>query len=346
MASTEYVIVEDPHGHGPDSWRVEEDRGGGGSWRVRVAALAAAAVLAVTAAWWWSDDGDPSPAPEPTVTAAPANAARTTAVAYGEYRDRLSLVECMAGRGYPYEVQIVDQAAQLGAVADYLGVRPATAYPDAPLPMLRQPDLYFGRGGQAVEVATGSVGCAFMRSEVDVDNGDAVRSAVEAARADLGFRDVVAEQVWVAQHPAEVSQRVALLRADHGEWVARDTYVQERWLRALEAATGVIADTDVTWIPVTVATTDVFAQAAGLTDAGTAVVIRVGERAQPLQAGLALTRVHGLPCGEVAVSAAFARPYGDEEGLGDVSRALTGACGALIGAGYAEGESLAEVYWD
>lgn len=338
---TEYVVVEDPHGP-PDSHGLDPaDRP---SWRRRLAALIAIAGVAVGAFWLLEDDGGES-SPQPTATPAPADAARATALAYAEYLDRRDLVACMAERGYPYEAVIVDNAASLAMIADYLAVTPATEHPEAPLPLLRHPDLYLGRGGQAVEVATGSVGCALTRTGVDVSDDNAVRGSVDNARRDPGFLAVLAEQVWVQQHPAEVSQSVALLRLNGGEYPAGDGDAQGRWRHALDVATSVV-DAGADWIPVTVATTDRFAQAAGLTASGQAVVIRVGERDEPLTMGLTLTRAEAIMCGPVAISGAIKTPYGSQEELMELMAALAPGCNALVGAGYVEAETMADVYFD
>ncbi|WP_084077742.1 hypothetical protein [Demequina sp. NBRC 110057] len=344
MSPTEYVVVDDPRHH-RGAEPVEDERASPRRPWWRLLAVAALAVIALLVGMEAGDGGDARPAPEPTPTPRTLAVDRAAALAYQEWRDRSALVECMAEGGYPYEARIVDNDQDLAGVADYLGVDPAPIDPDAPIPLLRQPDLYLGRGGSETVVATGSVGCDLVRTAVDVASADAVAALVAQARSDRSFLAVLAEQVWVALHPAEVTQRVALLRVDRGEHRAADAAAQARWTATMGVVSGSLRDGTV-WAPVTVTTTDTFTQTAGLTASGGALVLRVGERDVPLQVGFVMSRADVIYCGPVAISAAVKTPYGDEGELRDFVGALAGACGALASAGVVEAETLAEVYFE
>ncbi|GMA34436.1 hypothetical protein [Demequina litorisediminis] len=312
MAPAEYVVVEDPHARG--SRDVDAPPEGPRRPWLRHLVVGGLAAFAVVAGIRIADGAEPAPEPSPTPTAAARtlDVERATALAYQEWIDRTALVECMAGRGYPYEAQVVEYADSLAAITQFLGVEPAAMDTDAPIPMLRQPDLYLGRGGTETVIATGSVGCDLARLDVDVSRADVVAALVGSARTDGDFLRVIAEQVWVDRHPAEVTQKVALLRLDRGPYPADDTAAQEQWTRATSVVVDSLPD-DAVWLPVDMAVNDVFAQTSGLTSSGHAIVLRVGQRDTPLQVGLVMTRANVILCGPVAISAAIKYPYGDPE---------------------------------
>ncbi|MFW7413429.1 hypothetical protein [Demequina sp. SO4-18] len=333
----EYVVVEDPHAP-----RERPDRDGATSRRrVRAALLtgAALAFVAMGAALAWPDRG-PDPVPEPDDRA--ATAARITAVVYQEWLDRNVLVECMEERGFPYEVRIVDHADSLETVAQFLGLEPSTAHPDAPVPLLRQPDLYLGRGGAAMAERTrGGSACTMPpRTSVSTLDDEALERAVASAREDERFLTTVAEQVWVEQHPAQVTHAISLLRQEGA--IAGEA---GPWSEAVEAVAAVVQERAV-WVPVVTGSEESFAQAVGLTDGGGAVAVRVGDEAASLDRDSYLTRTDAIACGPVTISAGVKNPWGTTEELANVMDALGPACNALIGAGIVEGESLADVYWD
>ncbi|MDN4481296.1 hypothetical protein [Demequina muriae] len=335
----EYVVVEDQHA-ARDRPRLSAPRR---VRRTRMVLVAAAALVVVGAGMvlaWPDDRADPLPEPDPPT----ATAAKTTAVVYQEWSDRRVLVECLGERGFSYEARIVDHQDSLGTVAQYLGLEPATATPSAPVPMLRQPDLYLGRGGSVVEEALrGEATCTLPRTPVDTADDAAVDRAVAAARADELFLVTVAEQVWVQQHPAEVTHEISLLRHDRS--AGADAEESMRWNEALALVADVASEGTV-WVPVVTASQGTFAQSVGLTVSGGAVAVRVGEEDAALDRGTYMTRAEAIQCGPVTISAAVKGPWGDGDDLADVMDALGTACNALIRGGIVEAESLADVYWD
>ncbi|MFN3866880.1 MAG: hypothetical protein ACK4MD_09225 [Demequina sp.] len=304
-------------------------------------ASAAVIVVAMGVAIAWPDgDDEPPPIPEPPT----ASAARATALVYQEWLDRTVLVECMTERGFPYEVRIVDHAGSLDTVARFFELEPATAYPEAPVPLLRQPDLYLGRGGAAMAERTrGGSACTMPRTPVDTSDEQAVERSVAAARADEPFLATVAEQVWVQQHPAQVTHEISLLRHDRSSGLR--AVGSSEWSEALEVVAGVAQERSI-WVPVVSESQSSFAQAVGLTNAGGAVAVRVGEEDLALDRGTYLTRSDAIRCGPVTISAGVKIPWGESDELVEMMDALTPACNALIGAGIVQGETLAEVYFD
>ncbi|WP_062132713.1 hypothetical protein [Demequina aestuarii] len=335
----EYVVVEDQHA-ARDRPRLSAPRR---ALRTRIALVAAAALVVLGAGMvlaWPDDRTDPLPEIGPPT----ATAAKTTAIVYQEWNDRRALVECLDERGFSYETRIVDHQGSLGTVAQYLGVEPATGTPSAPVPMLRQPDLYLGRGGGVVEEALrGEATCTLPRTPVDTTDDTVVDQAVAAARVDELFLATVAEQVWVQQHPAEVTHEVSLLRHDRSAGMGADE--STRWDRALALVADVASEGTV-WVPVVNASQETFAQSVGLTVSGGAVAVRVGEEDAALDRGTYMSRAQAIQCGPVTISAAVKGPWGDGEDLADVMDALGTACNALIRDGIVEAESLADVYWD
>ncbi|MFW2513365.1 hypothetical protein ACNI3K_06260 [Demequina sp. SO4-13] len=335
----EYIVVEDPHAshergeHGPPS---------AGSRLRRTAVVAAAlACMGAAALLAWPDD-DPEPAPE--LDDLPATAARTTAAVYQEWLDRTVLVECMTERGFPYEVRIVEHAESLETVAQFLELEPVAVDSEAPVPLLRQPDLYLGRGGEAMAERTrGGSACTMPRTSVPVRDEEAVAGMVAAARADDLFLATVAEQVWVDQHPAQVTHAISLLRHDRSAEASADD--APSWSDAAEVVVETAQD-GVVWVPVVTESQELFSQEVGLTDSGGAVAVRVGDESAALNRGTYLTRTAAIQCGTVTISAGVKEPWGSAEELADIMAALGPACNALIRERIVDGESLADVYFD
>lgn len=332
----EYVTVQAPH-EGRERREPAQARN-----RRIVAVVTALGVLiavAVTAIATW-----PTPAPEPVPrpTLRTPDAARSTALVYQEWTNRSELVNCLHALGFNYEARIVDHRDLLETAAQYLEVAPATAHPDAPLPMLRQPDLYLGRGGAEAQV--GAARCANPRQEIDPSNAAAVRTAVESARADSVFLTTVAEQVWADQHPAEVTHKVSFLRHDHQP---ADAYGERSaaWSEQLAVVTDAVQE-HMVWVPVVTGEYEQFAQSVGLVASGGAVAVRVSGGEYMLDSGTYMSRIEYIRCGPVTMSAAIKAPWGSEENLRDVVQALGTGCSALMEAGFAQAETLAEVYWD
>lgn len=335
----EYVVVEDPRAE--RSRPPTRNRGRVRGQRIGLIVVALLILLAMGVALAWPDTSEEvEPVPEETTPT--VNAARTTALVYQEWLDRNVLVECLTERGFPYEARIVDNADSLELAAQFLELEPATAEPDAPVPMLRQPDLYLGRGGAAMAERTrGGSACEMPRTAVDADDEQLVADAVDAARADDAFLATVAEQVWVQQHPAEVTHAIALLgfdESEHGRG-AEPTV----WDDAMDVVVQVVQEHSV-WVPVVTESNDGFAQAVGLTEAGGAVAVRVSNSDETINRRQVLTRAQSLSCGPVLISAGVKQPWGELEELTEILEALGSACHALIGAGVVEGEGLADVY--
>lgn len=288
----------------------------------------------------------PNPMPEPvtlpTVTAAVPEAARSTAHVYQEWINRVELVECLAERGFAYEPRIVDHHDRLELTAQYLGVEPATATPHAPLPMLRQPDLYLGRGAQAP--LRGSPACTVPTATIDTNDAQAVQATLEQARADGAFLATVAEQVWTQRHPAEVTHQVSLLRHDR-QRLSEGQAGSHEWSEPLAVVTAAVQDGTI-WVPVTAADYNEFAQSVGLVASGGAVAVRLSGGEMLLDSGTYMTRSDVIRCGPITMSAGVKGPWGTEEDLREVMQAMATGCNALIVAGLVEAETLAEVYWD
>ena len=315
-----------------------------GRWRrVLAAALALGALvwatLGIISMW-------PEPVPEPVVLPTPStpDAARFTALVYQEWTNRVELVECQQARGFEYEPIIVDQHELLEVTAQYLDVEPATAYPDAPVPMLRHPDLYLGGGG-VVTAEDRSGPCSLPSASIDTNDPGAVNEAVEMARADSDFLATVAEQVWAQRHPAQVTHQVSLLRRDHQGTDAGDDQ-SDAWAEQLAVVTGAVQERTV-WVPVVTSEYQEFAQSVGLVESGGAVAVRVSGGDVLLDYyGTYMSSTDVVRCGPVIMTAGVKAPWGAEEDLEEVMQALATGCSALIGAGFAEAETLAEVYWD
>ena len=287
----------------------------------------------------------PEPAPMPTAlpTLPPRtpDAARATAIVYQEWINRSELVECLHAGGFNVEVRIVDQSDLLEVTAHYLGVEPATAHPEAPLPMLRQPDLYLGPGEV---IGDGEVGpCVLPGGAIDAGDEAAVSVAVDKARGDADFLATIAEQVWVQQHPAEVTHQISLLRSD--QQGAQSSEASEAWSEQLAVVTQAIQDGTV-WVPFTTGHTQEFAQSVGLVGSGGAVAVRVSAGDVLLDDGTYMAHTDFIRCGPVTMSVGAHDPWGTEEDLRDVVHAMRTGCAALIEAGFAQAETLAEVYWD
>lgn len=315
-----------------------------GRWRRVLAGSLALGALA------WASLGIismwPDPMPEPVVLPTPRtpDAARATAVVYQEWTNRVELVECQQARGFEYEPRIVDQHELLEVTAQYLGVEPATAYPDAPVPMLRHPDLYLGGGG-VVTAEASSGQCSLPSASIDTSNPGAVSDAVDMARTDTDFLATVAEQVWALRHPAQVTHQVSLLRGDHQGTDARGDQ-SDAWAEQLAVVTGAVQESTV-WVPVVTGEYQAFAQSVGLVESGGAVAVRVSGGDMLLDYyGTYMSNTDIVRCGPVVMTAGVKVPWGAEEDLQQVMQALATGCSALIGAGFAEAETLAEVYWD
>ncbi|MFV0632743.1 hypothetical protein [Demequina sp.] len=287
---------------------------------------------------------DPAPTPTPSPLASSGESERLTAAAYAEWLARVDLVECMAERGYPYEPQLVDNDGALGSIALFLGVEPTTATPEAPVPALRQPDLYLGRGTTVSDNESGNTaGCVWNRPDLDLDDHAAIAATVAQAQGDATFKSAVAEQAWVAQHPAEVSHLFALLRPDRSAPVSDDTAAVTQWEQVLEEVSAVASRHQV-WVPSVRMAANQFAQESGVVEDGTGVVLRVGDLATALVPGVYLSRADRIQCGPITISGGIKYPWGTDEGLADLMDSLAAACNGLIAAGFVEGETLADIY--
>ena len=118
-----------------------------------------------------------------------------------------------------------------------------------------------------------------------------------------------------------------------------------RWGTDLEIVERVLGARAV-WVPVQTSVFEEFAQVVGLSEHGGAVAVRVSDESRALNRDSSMTGADALRCGPVTVSAGASYPYGSEEDLTSIMRALVPVCTALIEAGEVEAETLAEVYWD
>ena len=319
----EYVVVEEVRTGGG---RGTED-GSPSSWWKR-SAVAAAVLVAITVVAWvaWPQSADDSEHdPEPDRVVLPA--AASTALIYQEWLNRTELSDCLAARGFPYEAAIVDHARLIPTAIHHLGVEPATLHPDAPVPMVRQPDLYLGRGGSQVEEdLRGESTCSLPQRVVDVDDPAAVERAVLAACGDPTFLATLAEQAWVEEHPGEVTHAVSLLRHDRDAAALVEGH--GAWAPALGIVERVIGEQAV-WVPVVTAAYEPFAQTVALAEHGGAVAVRVSARDAAFDRDSYMTRSASISCGEVTVSAGVKFPWGSREELLAVMQALVPVCREL-----------------
>ncbi len=338
----EYVTVQvSPHEPAHRQARAANGR------RVLSVCLAIIAVIAIAGGIvtaWPDQTTEPLPVPTERAVRGPDAAVATVRV-FEEWLNRKELVACLHSRGFAYEPRIVDNRDSLEVVAQYLEVEPTTAHPDAPLPMLRQPDLYLGRGGEIVEQGLEiGASCELPRNALDDATPEAIAAVVATARDDEEFLVTVAEQVWIDRNPALVTHHVSLLRYDRSGSGAGGA-PSAAWSEPLEVVTAAAQEL-VVWVPVVTDERELFAHSVGLLGSGAAVVIRVGEADVALGSGTYMTRGDVIRCGPMTISAAVKAPWGRDEDLADVMFALGPACTALIGAGFVEAETLAEVYWD
>ncbi|WP_062079146.1 hypothetical protein [Demequina globuliformis] len=284
--------------------------------------------------------------PGPSASDGPLSGAQiATAQAYAEYEARVEAVACSAELGYPYEAEIINLRDQVPDIAEYLGLVPEPRNSAAPVPLLRQPDLYLDTYGTVDETVPGTRDCPVAVESVEADDAQRVRELASQAGADPDFATTVAEQAWASAHPADVTHAVALLRPDREDPTAEDPSAQQYWGRVHDVVEQALAEETV-WVPAVRTRADTYAQTTGLIENGSAVALRVGTEAEQLGVGSYLTRVDVIRCADVTISAGVRMPWGSASDLKSVTAALAPACNALIAAGFVEAETLAEVYWD
>ncbi|WP_061962497.1 hypothetical protein [Demequina flava] len=311
------------------------------------ALIAAAVIWLYPGAAGGADESTAMPTPNlgATEDATLTDAQVATAEVYAEWEARVDAVACSAAQGYPYEPRIVTHRHHVGVVADYLGIHAEPVDSSRPVPELRDPDLYLNTYGTVDETVPGTADCPVSHHPIDETATEQIDSLIASARHDQDFLAVVAEQAWVAQHPAEVTHGFALLRPDGEEPAREDRDAQEYWGAAHEVVEAALAE-EMVWVPTVRARADAFGQTTAVLADGSAVVLRVGRDDAQLGIGSYLTRVDFIRCADITVSAGVRRPWGSASDLSDVLGALATSCNALISAGFVEAETLAEVYWD
>ncbi|WP_084077740.1 hypothetical protein [Demequina sp. NBRC 110057] len=325
--SGEFIVVEEPASHrGRRSRLRARERPTRRQVRRRAAVVAGAALL--VGALVLSDRaaggaGDAASAvtPTPSATLASATSAQqATAIAYTEYRARVELAACLNGIGDPYEPRVTRHEPLVADVAAYLGIDPAPIDAAAPSPELRHPRYYL----DSVPAPPRSPACPAPNTEMSASDAAEIAATVRQAVADDGFRAAIAEQEWLRRHPAEASHFFALLGADGAEAPRSDPAASERWEVSLAEVTESLAD--VVWIPVTQEATDMFAQASGLTESGSAIVVRVSGEPWALVQGGYMTTVIAIECDGAVVSVGARRPWGNAQEALAVATAVAAAC--------------------
>ena len=338
----EYVTVQAPEDRRPTKPRkpaAERHR------RRRLVAVA----LAIAAVMWavlgvMSMDGSPIPTPQtlPAPMEHLPDGARSTALVYQEWTVQSEFVECLRGIGFNPEAPVIEHSERLEPAAHHLDVKPGAANPQSLLPMLLPQDVAVS---QSDGLATGeSEQCTKPDAQVDTSDAAAVSAVVEQARGDDEFLAMLSERVWAQQNPAEVTHQASLLRHDD-QPAGAGMEDPDAWSEQLAVVTGAIQDGTV-WVPIVTSHTQDFGQSVGLVDSGGAVAVRVTAGDLMIDEGTYTTSSDFIRCGPITMSAGVHEPWGLPADLQDVMQGMATACNALIGAGFAQAQTLAEVYWD